>query len=74
MQIVNLDGQAIPDVPYEITHNKQGQEKVIVQGKTDQEGKTKEIPYQHAGKDVTIKLTKAQASVCLRQIYKVCFW
>lgn len=56
LQIVNLDGQAIPDVPYEITHNKQGQEKVIVQGKTDQEGKTKEIPYQHAGKDVKVKI------------------
>lgn len=59
LQIVNLDGQAIPDVPYEITHNKQGQEKVIVQGKTDQEGKTKEIPYQHAGKDVTIKINQS---------------
>ena len=59
LQIVNLDGQAIPDVPYEITHNKQGQEKVIAQGKTDQEGKTKEIPYQHAGKDVTIKINQS---------------
>lgn len=59
LQIVNLDGQAIPDILYEITHNKQDQEKVIVQGKTDQEGKTKEIPYQHAGKDVTIKINQS---------------
>ncbi|MCW1000687.1 hypothetical protein OJ918_12400, partial [Streptococcus anginosus] len=38
------------------THEKQGQEKVIIQGQTDQEGKTKEIPYQHAGKDVKVKI------------------
>ena len=56
LQIVNLDGEAIPNVPYEITHEKQGQEKVIIQGQTDQEGKTKEIPYQHAGKDVKVKI------------------
>ena len=30
--------------------------KVIIQGQTDQEGKTKEIPYQHAGKDVKVKI------------------